>query len=80
MQIPPLRYGMTNPKSDAGLRAISCHIMPRRNIPQEQHEALAAQQRQQVGAALALGAIVLVVILYRAVVHGMFTPGWWRIW
>ena len=56
------------------------HIMVRRNIPQEQQEALATQQRQQVGAALWLAAGVLVVIVYRAVAHGMFAQGRWRIW
>lgn len=54
--------------------------MPRRNIPQEQQEALATQQRQQVGAALWLGAGVLAVIVYRAAIHGVFPQGWWRIW
>jgi hypothetical protein len=56
------------------------HIMPRRNIPHEQQEARATQQRQQVGAALWLGAGVLAVIVYRAAIHGMFSEGWWRIW
>lgn len=56
------------------------HIMPRRNIPQEQQEALATQQRQQVGAALWLGAAVLAVIVYRAAIHGMFAKDWWRVW
>jgi hypothetical protein len=54
--------------------------MQRRNISHEQQAALATQQRQQVGAALWLGAAVLVVIVYRAVVHGMFAAGWWRVW
>ncbi|AFL90388.1 hypothetical protein Terro_4183 [Terriglobus roseus DSM 18391] len=54
--------------------------MARRNIPQEQQAAFATQQRQQVGAALWLAAGVLVLIVYRAVVHGMFAQGWWRVW
>ncbi|SEC02379.1 hypothetical protein SAMN05443244_2451 [Terriglobus roseus] len=56
------------------------HIMPRRNIPHEHQDALATQQRQQVGAALWLGAGVIAVIVYRAAIHGMFLQGWWRIW
>ncbi|WP_170835027.1 hypothetical protein [Terriglobus roseus] len=54
--------------------------MPRRNIPHEHQDALATQQRQQVGAALWLGAGVIAVIVYRAAIHGMFLQGWWRIW
>jgi hypothetical protein len=40
----------------------------------------AAQQRQQVGAALWLGLIVLVLIVWRAAAHDLFRPGWWQIW
>jgi hypothetical protein len=46
----------------------------------ERNDPRAAQQRQQVGAALWLGLGVLALIVWRAAVHDMFRPGWWRIW
>lgn len=53
--------------------------MPKRQTPEDDQNQL-AEQRLQIGAALMLGCVVLVVVVMRAGVHTVFPAGWWRHW
>ncbi len=36
--------------------------------------------RRQIAGLLILAAVVLAVCLWRANLHDVFPPGWWRVW
>ena len=54
--------------------------MQRHRIPAEADRNQAEERWLQVGGALLLGAVVLLVILQRAHARGMLPAGWWRFW
>jgi hypothetical protein len=41
------------------------------------HEQL---RRRQIHGLLLIAAVILAVALYRANLHEVFPPGWWRFW
>ena len=53
--------------------------MPERR-PADEQENQQAEHRLQVGAALVLGAVVLVGIVVRASIGNVLSAGWWRHW
>lgn len=53
-------------------------MRPRPVDQQARKHKLLEERRLQIGAALLLGLIALVVIVLRAGVHNVFAPGWWR--
>lgn len=54
--------------------------MPRPTLIREDDQNLGAERRLQVAAALMLGLLVLVAIIWRAGFHNVFPAGWWRAW
>ncbi len=50
----------------------------RPDLTPDHKERLAEERRLQVGGALLLGVVVLVIIVLRAGFHNVFPPGWWR--
>lgn len=54
--------------------------MPRSTPAREDDQNRAAERRLQVAAALMLGLLVLVAIVWRAGVHNVLPAAWWRAW
>ena len=38
------------------------------------------ERRSQLRSLLVIAVVVLLFSLYRAGLHNIFTPGWWRLW
>lgn len=38
------------------------------------------ERRRQIRGLLLLAVAAIVFAIYRAGVHNVFTPGWWRLW
>ena len=53
-------------------------MQPQRTDGDRRQRLLREERLLQTGAALLLAFAVFVVIVFRAAMHDVFTPGWWR--
>jgi nitrate reductase NapE component len=51
-----------------------------RNSNPSAQKAQQSERRSQVRALLLLALAAILFAILRAGVHGVFTPGWWRLW
>jgi len=58
----------------------SAMLPPHSNVPAPPKAPEQLERRRQIRGLLLLALAAIVFAIYRAGIHNVFTPGWWRLW